>query len=45
VFRIRTESGRDRPEAQPEIVRLFNEPNHDPLNLWQSLLAPGSDTR
>jgi hypothetical protein len=43
--RIRTASGSDRPETQPEIARMLNDTNHDPLNLAPVATAPGSDTR
>ncbi len=35
--------GCDRPEAQPEIARLPNDANHEPLNLEPVATAPGSD--
>jgi hypothetical protein len=40
---IRTASGSDRPQAQSEIARIFNETDHDPLNSWPVATAHGSD--
>ena len=42
--RIRTGSGSDRPEAQPESTLKLNDTDHDPLNLWPVATASGSDT-